>query len=41
VPVGSTGEDNVAALRVARRLGFEEVGRRTYVNLIGESNDPR
>jgi predicted GNAT family acetyltransferase len=41
VPVWSTGEDNVASLRVARKLGFEEVGRRTYVNLIGEGHDPR
>jgi hypothetical protein len=43
VPVWSTGEDNVASLRVARKLGFEEVGRRTYVNLIAEneSDDPR
>jgi predicted GNAT family acetyltransferase len=39
VPVWSTGEDNVASLRVARKLGFEEVGRRTYVNLIDESYD--
>jgi RimJ/RimL family protein N-acetyltransferase len=41
VPVWSTAEDNVASLRVARKLGFEEVGRRTYVNLIAEGNDPR
>jgi len=41
VPVWSTGEDNVASLRVARKLGFEEVGRRTYVILIAESDDPR
>jgi RimJ/RimL family protein N-acetyltransferase len=34
-PVWSTGEGNVASLRVARKLGFEEVGRRTYVDLIG------
>lgn len=39
VPVWSTGEDNVASLRVARKLGFEEVGRRTYVILGG--NDPQ
>jgi RimJ/RimL family protein N-acetyltransferase len=38
VPVWSTGEDNVASLRVARKLGFEEVGRRTYVIVGG--NDP-
>ncbi len=40
-PVWSTGEDNVASLRVARKLGFKEVGRRTYVNLIDESYDPQ
>ena len=39
VPVWSTGEHNVASLRVARRLGFEEMGRRTYVNVISECND--
>jgi hypothetical protein len=39
VPVWSTGEDNVASLRVARKLGFEEVGRRTYVIVGGD--DPR
>jgi RimJ/RimL family protein N-acetyltransferase len=31
VPVWSTGEDNIASLRVARKIGFAEVGRRTYV----------
>lgn len=36
VPVWSTGEDNLASLRVARKLGFEEVGRRTYV-IVGGS----
>jgi hypothetical protein len=41
VPLWSTGEDNVASQRVARKLGFEEVGRRTYVILIAESDDPR
>jgi hypothetical protein len=41
VPVWSTGENNVASLRVARKLGFEEVGRRTYVNLVGGGYDPR
>ena len=41
VPVWSTGEHNLASLRVARKLGFEEVGRRTYVNVIDEGNDPR
>lgn len=39
VPVWSTGEDNLASLRVARKLGFEEVGRRTYVIVGGD--DPR
>ena len=41
VPVWSTGEDNMASLRVARKLGFEEVGRRTYVDIIAEGDDPR
>ena len=31
VPVWSCGEDNIASLRVAQKLGFTEVGRRTYV----------
>jgi GNAT superfamily N-acetyltransferase len=31
VPVWSTGEDNWASLRVAQKLGFTEVSRRTYV----------
>ena len=31
VPVWSCGEDNLASLRVAQKLGFTEVGRRTYV----------
>ena len=31
VPVWSCGEDNTASLRVAQKLGFTEVGRRTYV----------
>lgn len=31
VPVWSCGEDNLASLRVARKLGFEEVSRLTYV----------
>lgn len=30
-PVWSTGEDNRASLRVARKLGFVEVSRRQYV----------
>ena len=30
-PVWSCGEDNLASLRVARKLGFEEVSRLTYV----------
>ena len=31
VPVWSCGEDNIASLRVAQKLGFTEVGRRTYL----------
>lgn len=31
IPVWSCGEDNVASLRVAQKLGFEEVSRLTYV----------
>ena len=31
VPVWSCGEDNTASLRVAQKLGFTEVGRRTYL----------
>ena len=31
VPVWSCGEDNIASLRVAEKLGFTEVDRRTYV----------
>lgn len=31
VPVWSCGEDNFASLRVAEKLGFTEIGRRTYV----------
>ena len=34
VPIWSTGEDNFASLRVAAKLGFREVSRRTYVILI-------
>jgi hypothetical protein len=30
-PVWSTGEDNWASLRVAQKLGFVEIARRTYV----------
>lgn len=30
-PVWSCGEDNMASLRIARKLGFEEVSRLTYV----------
>ena len=30
-PVWSCGEDNLASLRVAQKLGFEEVSRLTYV----------
>jgi RimJ/RimL family protein N-acetyltransferase len=36
-PVWSTGRDNSASLRVAAKLGFEEVSRRTYVILSPES----
>ena len=31
VPAWSCGEDNIASLRVAQKLGFTEVGRRTYL----------
>lgn len=31
IPVWSCGEDNYASLRVARKIGFTEVARRTYV----------
>ncbi len=31
VPAWSCGEDNIASLMVAQKLGFTEVGRRTYV----------
>lgn len=31
VPAWSCGEDNIASLSVAQKLGFTEVGRRTYV----------
>ena len=31
IPVWSCGEDNMASLRVAQKLGFEEVSRLTYV----------
>ncbi len=31
VPVWSCGEDNTASLRVAQKLGFTEIGHRTYV----------
>lgn len=33
VPAWSCGEDNIASLRVAQKLGFTEVARRTYVIL--------
>ena len=36
VPVWSCGEDNIASRRIAHKLGFTEVGRRTYV-IIGDS----
>lgn len=35
-PVWSTGEDNYASLRVAQKLGFEEVARWVYVIKTGE-----
>jgi ribosomal protein S18 acetylase RimI-like enzyme len=35
-PTWSTGEDNFASLRVAQKLGFTEVARRTYVILEKE-----
>ena len=31
VPAWSCGEDNLASLRVAEKLGFTEIGQRTYV----------
>ena len=31
IPVWSSGEDNMASLRVARKLGFQEVSRLIYV----------
>ncbi len=31
IPIWSAGEDNFASLRVAEKLGFNEVSRRTYV----------
>jgi hypothetical protein len=31
IPTWSAGEDNFASLRVAQKLGFTEVSRRTYV----------
>ncbi|MDE0325484.1 MAG: GNAT family N-acetyltransferase [Candidatus Poribacteria bacterium] len=31
IPAWSCGEDNIASLRVAQKLGFTEVARRTYV----------
>ena len=33
-PVWSAGEDNVASLRVATKLGFVEVSRRVYLNIL-------
>ena len=33
-PVWSAGEDNVASLRVAAKLGFVEVSRRVYLNVL-------
>jgi len=31
IPLWSTGEDNIASLRIAQKLGFTEVSRSTYV----------
>ena len=36
VPVWSCGETNIASLRVAQKLGFTEVSRRTYVIPVSE-----
>ena len=36
VPVWSCGEDNIASLRVAQKVGFTEVSRRTYVIPVSE-----
>ena len=36
-PVWTTSEDNIALLRVARKSGFTEVSRRTYV-VLDKSN---
>ena len=33
-PVWGTSEENIASQRVAAKLGFEEVSRRVYVNLV-------
>lgn len=33
VPVWSAGEDNETSLRIAARLGFDEVSRRVYLNM--------
>ncbi len=35
-PVWSAGEGNTASLRVAAKVGFEEVSRRTYVSLADD-----
>ena len=40
VPVWSTGENNIGSLRVARKLGFKEVGRRTYVSVVPGGTAP-
>ena len=37
IPVWSCGEDNQASLRVAQKLGFREVSRRTYIILNDEA----
>ena len=38
-PVWSTGEDNWASLRVAQKLGFVEISRRTYVIPIADRQE--
>ena len=37
IPVWSSGEGNYASLRVAKKLGFQEVSRKTYVILEKDS----
>lgn len=35
-PVWSAGEDNAASLQIAAKLGFSEVSRRVYLNLMSD-----